>query len=227
MHSEATFKALNKASFLNFNIDVIMSLAIKKEWFSFDTYLDAMNTKYRTRAKAVFKKSSEISNRSMEHLEIEAKLSIIENLYKQVLDRADYNLGVLKARTFLEFKRSLGEDFVFMGYFLKDDLIGFTCSFLHGSILDANFMGLDYRYNTTYKLYQRMLYDFVKLTIEHNKSELRLGRTAEMSKSSIGALPVHMKLCARHRNLLPSKLLKPLISAIEPNTFDLRKPFKD
>ena len=72
-----------------------------------------------------------------------------------------------------------------------------------------------------------MLYDFVSLAIIHKKGELRLGRTAETSKSGVGAIPVEMKLFAKHRNLLPSKLLQPLISSIKPNEFELRKPFKN
>ena len=133
---------------------------------------------------------------------------------------------MLDVRTFLELKNNLGNKFIFKGYFLDGVLVGFTSSFFYRDIIDANFVGIDYNINNTYKLYQRMLYDFVNLGIQHEKKVLRLGRTAETSKSAIGALPVEMKLFARHRNLLPSKLLKPLISSIQPDEFELRRPFK-
>tara|TARA_B100000809_G_scaffold266537_1_gene329741 strand:+ start:943 stop:2127 length:1185 start_codon:yes stop_codon:yes gene_type:complete len=226
-HSLERINIIEKASFFDFNVDVNMILKMRPEWRAFDLYLADMNTKYRTRAKAVFKKSKDIQQRSLSFDEIEARLVDIEILYKQVLNKADYNLGVLKVDTFIALKKELGDDFVFKGYFLEEKMIGFTSCFLYKGILDANFVGINYEYNNTYKLYQRMLYDFVSLAILHKKEEVRLGRTAETSKSGVGALPVEMKLFAKHRNLLPSKLLQPLILSIKPNKFELRKPFKN
>lgn len=225
--NEDSFQTLHKASFLNFNVDVNMILNIRPEWLSFASYLESMNTKYRTRAKAVYKKSKSITTKDFETVDIEKHLATIDHLYHQVIQKADYNLGVLNVVTFLELKKLLKEDFVFTGYFIEDELIGFSSSFIYDTIVDANFLGINYEFNNTYKLYQRMLYDFVKLAIKHNKKELRFGRTAETSKSGVGALPIEMKLFARHRNLLPSKILKPLISSIQPDSFELRKPFKN
>jgi hypothetical protein len=226
-HSVERIKLMDKASFFDFNVDVNMILKMRPEWRSFDLYLADMNTKYRTRAKAVFKKSKDIEQRSLSFDEIETRLVDIEVLYSQVLNKADYNLGVLKVATFVRLKKELGDAFVFTSYFLEEKMIGFTSCFLYEGILDANFVGIDYRYNNTYKLYQRMLYDFVSIAILHKKGEVRLGRTAETSKSGVGAVPVEMKLFAKHRNIVPSTLLKPLLSSIKPNAFELRKPFKN
>jgi hypothetical protein len=225
-HSVEKINSIEKASFFDFNVDVNMILKMRPEWGSFDLYLADMNTKYRTRAKAVFKKSKNIQQRSLSFKDIEVHLGDIDMLYNHVLYKADYNLGILKVATFVALKKKLGDDFIFTGYFLEEKMIGFTSCFLYEAIVDANFVGINYDYNNTYKLYQRMLYDFVSLTILRKKEELRLGRTAETSKSGVGAIPVEMKLFAKHRNLLPSKLLQPLISSIKPNEFELRKPFK-
>jgi predicted N-acyltransferase len=227
LDSVERIESMEKASFLDFNVDVNMILKMRPEWVNFDLYLGDMNTKYRTRAKGVLKKSKNIKHKSLSSIEIESQLSIIDGLYKQVLSKADYNLGVLKPITFLELKKELGSDFIFTGYFLEEEMIGFSSCFLYNDILDANFVGINYLHNNQYKLYQRMLYDFVKLAIANNKNEVRFGRTAETSKSGVGALPVEMKLFAKHRNLLPSKILKPLISSIKPREFELRKPFKN
>ena len=223
---DGSFSNLNDSGFLDFNIDVNMIFKLRSEWSSFDDYLESMNTKYRTRAKAVLKKSKDIEVQELAASDIEKHSDRINFLYEQVLQKATYNLGMLDVRTFLELKKNLGNKFIFKGYFLDGLLVGFTSSFFYRDIIDANFVGFDYGINNKYKLYQKMLYDFVNLGIQHQKSVLRLGRTAETSKSGIGALPVEMKLFARHRNLLPSKLLKPLISAIQPDEFELRRPFK-
>jgi len=223
---DGSFSNLNDSGFLDFNIDVNMIFKLRSEWSSFDDYLESMNTKYRTRAKAVLKKSKDIVVQELAASDIEKHSDRINFLYEQVLQKATYNLGMLDVRTFLELKKNLGNKFIFKGYFLDGLLVGFTSSFFYRDIIDANFVGFEYGINNKYKLYQKMLYDFVNLGIQHQKSVLRLGRTAETSKSGIGALPVEMKLFARHRNLLPSKLLKPLISAIQPDEFELRRPFK-
>jgi len=223
---DGSFSNLNDSGFLDFNIDVNMIFKLRSEWSSFDDYLESMNTKYRTRAKAVLKKSKDIEVQELAASDIEKHSDRINFLYEQVLQKATYNLGMLDVRTFLELKKNLGNKFIFKGYFLDGLLVGFTSSFFYRDIIDANFVGFEYGINNKYKLYQKMLYDFVNLGIQHQKSVLRLGRTAETSKSGIGALPVEMKLFARHRNLLPSKLLKPLISAIQPDEFELRRPFK-
>jgi hypothetical protein len=71
-----------------------------------------------------------------------------------------------------------------------------------------------------------MLYDFVELAISKKARELRLGRTAEEIKSSIGAEPINMKLYVKHGNKISNKLLKPIIESIAPGEFELRRPFK-
>ena len=105
-------------------------------------------------------------------------------------------------------------------------MVGFSSCFHFNNVVDANYVGIDYNYNKDYAVYQRMLYDFVELSICLNANELRLGRTAELIKSSMGALPVNMKLYVKHRNSISNKLLGPFVSSINPSKFELRSPFK-
>ena len=71
-----------------------------------------------------------------------------------------------------------------------------------------------------------MLYNLVAFAIEKGLSKIHFGRTAEELKSTLGALPIDMKLYIRHRNKLSNQLLKPIISSINPSEFELRNPFK-
>jgi len=200
---------------------------MQANWEDFDAYLKTMNTKYRTRAKNVLKKSKQIESRAFSTEDIEKHLLEIKRLYEEVLVRVDYNLGVLNAGTFLHLKEALQEDFVFTGYFLDNQFVGFSTAFVFDTIVDANFIGVDYTYNKEHKLYQRMLYDYVDLAIQHKATELRLGRTAETIKSGVGAKPVSMKLYTRHRNCISTKLMQPVITSIKPNPYEIRKPFKN
>ena len=75
-------------------------------------------------------------------------------------------------------------------------------------------------------MYQRILYDYVEQAIDRKAKDLQLGRTSELIKSSIGAIPMNMKLYIKHNSGVSNLLLKPIIQSISPSEFELRKPFK-
>lgn len=217
---------IKKQDFREFSIDVNMVLEVQKDWTSFDDYLASMKTKFRTRAKKVFKKSKELVVTDFTTDDIETHKEIIDALYLSVLDKADFKIGKLNAVTFKNLKDTLKDSFVFKGYFLENSLVGFTTAFILNNIVEANHIGINYSFNKSHDIYQRMLYDYVNLAISRKVSELRLGRTAEIIKSSVGAKPVEMKLYARHGNSLSNQLIKPLIELISPSEYEIRNPFK-
>jgi hypothetical protein len=225
----ASFKEsdnLKKSSYRDFMIDVNMVMQLPATWNNMDDYLAAMTTKFRTKAKGVYKKSKILTIVEFDTADIENHKNRIEELYNAVHASAEYKFGQLNGQAFINFKKNLKEKFIFKGYFLEKKLIGFSSVFHSADITDANYVGLDYDYNKEYAVYQRMLYDFVELSILLKANELRLGRTAELIKSSIGAEPVNMKLYAKHRNSISNKLLGPIISNISPGEYEIRPPFK-
>lgn len=217
---------LISSHYKGFYIDVNMVLSLHPSWRNMDDYMNMMTTKYRTKLKAVYKKSAALEVKDFTLEQIKSHQERIEQLYLEVLDKAEFKFGELNGLAFVNFKQQLKEKFVFKAYFLDGQMVGFSTLFLCNPVGDANYIGLDYAYNKTNAVYQRMLYDLVEAAIQQGLMELRLGRTAETVKSSIGATPVHMKLYARHRNGLSNKIIGPLISSISPGTFELRPPFK-
>jgi len=93
-------------------------------------------------------------------------------------------------------------------------LVGFTTSFILNNAVEANHIGIDYAYNKSHDIYPKKV------------TELRLGRTAEIIKSCVGAKPVEMKLYIRHGNSISNQLLKPFIELISPSAYEVRNPFK-
>lgn len=217
---------LINSHYKGFFIDVNMVLYLLPAWKNMDAYLDMMTTKFRTKAKGVYKKSAALQVKNLELKQIMEHKERIEQLYLEVLDKAEFKFGELNGQAFINFKQSLNDKFVFKAYFLDGQMVGFSTLFLCNPIGDANYIGLDYKHNKTHAVYQRMLYDLVDASISERLTELRLGRTAETIKSSIGAIPVHMKLYARHRNGLSNKIIGPLIASISPGDYELRPPFK-
>ena len=217
---------LLKNEFEDFKIDVNMVLPIHHSWKQLGDYLESMTTKFRTKAKGVFKKSKPLQIRDLNKEDLEHYKSQIQDLYLSVLEKADFKIGELNYQTFVELKEAFNKRFVMTGYFLDDQLVGFSSAFITESFVDAGYVGLNYDVNRTYAVYQRMLYDFVEMAINAEVKELRLGRTAEEIKSCLGAEPLDMKLYVRHKNSVSNKLLKPILQSISPREFELRKPFK-
>ncbi len=217
---------LEQEDYSAFEIDVNMVIRIRDNWKTYDDYLQDLVTKFRTKVKSVYKKSSEISDRRLSAPEILELTENIDQLYDNVLMKADYRFGALKGSTLYRFAKEFPERFIFIGYFLKEELVGFSSSFHSGHVIDANFVGINYQYNYDLALYQRILCDLTKLAIDRGVTELRLGRTAEEMKSCFGAEPVGMKLLVKHRNSITNKLVKHVIHHISPSKFEIRKPFK-
>ena len=217
---------LSKKGFSEFQIDVNMIMQISPSWKNLNDYLNAMVTKFRTKAKTALRKSEELRVVDMNLNEIDFHKDKLESLYLQVLNKSSFQFGSLNAESFVNLKRNLGSDFIIKGYFLGSELVGFSSSFIFNSILDANYVGIHYELNQEYAIYQRMRYDYIELAIERNCGELRFGRTAEEIKSSVGALPIPMKLFIRHRNFIANRILKAIVATIKPSNYELRKPFK-
>ncbi|MGB1041446.1 MAG: hypothetical protein ACPGVD_11275 [Flavobacteriales bacterium] len=216
----------SKNRFKEFMVDVNMVLPIHESWKSKDDYLFSLKTKYRTRAKSVFKKSKNILIKDLSSLEINSNLTIIGELHANVIEKSNFSLGQINPLTFVKLKENLGDQFILRGAFLNDKMVGFSTSFIHNNILEANYVGIDYELNFDLAIYQRLLYDYTELAIQLKAKELQLGRTSELIKSALGALPENMKLYVKHRSTLPNLLLKPILHFVSPSKFELRKPFK-
>ena len=217
---------LKEFNYRDFMIDVNMVLHIHNQWLTIDDYFESMKTKFRTRAKSVYKKAQDVQLRSLDKSEILAYSSRLKDLFENVLDKSDFSFGKLNVKAFANFSEKLGDNFVLKGAFLDDKLVGFSTSFMNGDSLEANYVGLDYQYNIDHSVYQRILYDYVEQAIDRKAKDLQLGRTSELIKSSIGAIPMNMKLYIKHNSGVSNLLLKPIIQSISPSEFELRKPFK-
>jgi len=210
-----------------FQIDVNMILKLKENWISFELYLESMNTKYRTKAKSIYKKTQNITSKEFTAYEIHSNSLEIEKLFTSVLNTASFNMLELTVTSFYELKKQLENQFVFTAYFIETKMIGFSTACINHTYLDANYVGIDYKINKQYPLYQRILFDYVKLGINKQAKELRLGRTAETIKSSLGAVPVEMNLYLKHTNPFIQFALSPLLKYVKPSTFEVRSPFKN
>jgi hypothetical protein len=218
-------KELEEYKYHDFLVEPNMIVDIS--WDTFEDYLLAMNKKYRSRAKTIIKRGAELEKKQFSSQDILEHSKVIQKLYNNVHHKAKFRMASLNVSYFVALKKTLGEQFNFIGYFHDSKLVGFRTSFILNDSLEAHFIGLDYAVNKTLDIYQNILYDYIKETIKCNKKRLYLGRTASEIKSTVGAEAHELTCYIRHRNPLSNRIIKPFIDYLRPETWVPRNPFKE
>lgn len=203
------------------------NMIVSVNWNTFDEYLNAMSKKYRNRAKSILKKGTELQRKHFSANDIKTHASEIQKLYDNVHMKATFRMASLTSDYFVEMKKALKDHFNFIAYYHNEVLVGFRTSFILNDSVEAHFIGLNYEVNKELELYQNVLYDYIKETIEHQLPKLTLGRTASEIKSTVGAEAYQLICYIRHRNPLSNQLIKPFIDSIKTTEWIPRNPFKE
>ncbi len=210
-----------------FQVDPNMILTLRPGWNEFDDYLNSMSSKYRKKAISTIKQGSTVQRRSLTKAEIESNFVKIQQLYENVTNKAKVRLNHFNTTYFIQLKLQLKDDFELTGYYLDNELIGFSTVIYWDNNCEAHSIGMNYDFNTPYALYQNMLYDQVRSAIAKKKSKLILGRTAMEMKSNFGAEPYEMCCYVRHSGPFINKALKPVFNYIKQTEWTQRRPFKE
>lgn len=204
-----------------------MVFEINKNWKTDQDYIDALSKKYRDQYKRARKKSEGLEKRKMSLSDILKQEDIIYDLYFHVAKNAPFNTFFLARNHFSTFKEILKDDFLFYGYFLDGNLIGFNTLIKNGTVMDTYFLGYDESIQREKMLYLNMLYDMIAYSINQGFSEIVFARTALEIKSSVGAKPIKMYGLITHSNTLINHNIDKLFHYLEPKThWQERSPFK-
>jgi hypothetical protein len=217
---------LVKKRYHMFRMDMNMVLDVHPTWVDFEAYLSSLTSKSRTRVKAIFSRSEKLVFRDMTVQDIRAQSLEMDRLFKNVLSHSSFTFGVLEMEAYANWKELIGDRLIIQSVHCEDKMVGFLSAFDCGEELDIHYVGLDYDCNKDLGLYQRMLVEFLKMAIAGGYKRVNYGRTAEQAKSSLGAVPVEMRLYTKHRNLIANRLIGPLMASVTPSEFELRFPFK-
>ena len=204
----------------------IMTMSISSDWNTFKDYLAAMSSKYRIRAKAARKKGLGLKRQTWGVDEIAAQLPEIEELYRNVYNKARFRLFRINANYFLKLKENLGDKMHFNAYLVDNQLKGFSTFIFHDDQADAHLIGIDYEANQQYSLYQNMLYDYIELGIEKRVPRIDFGRTAMEIKSTVGAVPEYLHVLVKIKNPLLNSLTGILVNSEPKPDWIQRHPFK-
>lgn len=212
--------------FHGFEVEPNMNLALDPSWHTMDDYLNAMHSKYRQRARSAYKKSKPLNRVELSLTEILAHEERLYELYCEVLKPDRFNLKTISKTYFSALKRQLGDRFYVRGYFLNGEIVAFSSMIDCGEMHEAHFIGYETARNHEYKLYQRMLYDFVEAAIKGKAESLALGRTAMAIKSTVGATAEPLSLYLRMKSPFLNRLIRPLLNQVTVEDWVPRNPFK-
>lgn len=163
----------------------------------------------------------------MELPDIIALEDTIYELYFHVAKNAPFNTFFLPKNHFRVFKEIFNDKFLFYGYFLNDELIGFNTLIKNGKVMDTYFLGYNDSIQREKMLYLNMLYDMIAYSINKNFKEIVFARTALEIKSSVGAKPIKMYGLMAHRECMVNVFLPKIFTYLEPETiWQERNPFK-
>lgn len=197
------------------------------DWKSEQDYVDALSKKYRDQYKRARKKASGIEKRKMHLEEIIHYEATIYDLYFHVAKNAPFNSFFLAKNHFSVFKELLKDQFLFYGYFLEGNLIGFNTLIKNGTSLDTYFLGYDERLQREKMLYLNMLYDMLAYAINKGFKTVVFARTALEIKSSVGAQPIKMFGYVEHSLPILNRYMERIFKYLEPEMhWQQRHPFK-
>jgi hypothetical protein len=215
-------------SFYKFTTQPNMLFQIRESWTTFDDYILDTSKKYRDQYKRARKKADGISKKKMSLEEITTYNSRIYQLYMNVAKNAPFNTFYLTENHFVFLKKLLKDNFLFYGYFIGDELIGFNTLIKNGGDIDTYFLGYDEKYQREKMLYLNMLYDMIGYSINKGYKRIVFARTALEIKSSVGAKPFSMYGLIRHSNPLINLFVSKAFSYFEPKMeWKERNPFKN
>lgn len=227
LQDEKKCDVFGHSAFHSFTTEPDMFMQVDETWNSFDDYMDSLSSKYRVRAKKVLATSNNIIQKELSLEDINNNHEFLEKLYSNVVNHVAFNMATLKMDCFARMKDLYGDKCTILGYYLNDELVSFTCLFhVDKSTLHVHYIGLNYEINKTYKLYNRMLLDFVKFAIEQKKKHIHFGRTATEIKTTIGAAPNPLQAYLKMNNSLANIALPSFLKRIKPAAFIARNPFK-
>ena len=221
---------LKKSTFsllYEFNTQPNMIFELQNQWKTNTAYMEALTKKYRDQYKRAHKKFEGIETRELSLDDIILKENRIYELYFHVAKNAPFNTFFLAKNHFSSFKRQCGPKFILVGYYLKNELVGFHTLLVNGKTLETYFLGYDEQIQKEKMLYLNMLYNMTQFGIENQFKKIIFGRTALEIKSSIGAKPVIMSGFIYHTNKWINRILPKIFPNLEPSlVWQQRHPFK-
>jgi hypothetical protein len=207
--------------------EVENKMVFKSRLFSnFSEYDEKLISKYRVRKNKIFQLNKNIEFFEINVLNFEMYQNEIQNLFNNVIEKSKFKLLDLNKDYFKVFLEEQSLTFKLIGFRENETLLGFVSYFEINQEIEVHYIGLNYNYNQTNKLYNLMLYKMIELGIHENKIEVCMSRTAQEIKSSVGAQPIRVFSFLKITNIFLNILTPFFLSRLKPKNWSPRSIFK-
>ena len=176
--------------FIPIHRDVSMEMPINSAWNSIEDYIADLDKKYRKRFLKIQQAAIELNKKELNLEQIISFQKPMIELYNQVYSTQDFKLTEIKESYFIKLKESLGEKLKVFGFFKNNELLAFTTHIYNeNQQMEIHYIGINYDYNKQYNLYFNILHFGLEKAILDKQKSIELGRTAQVAKASLGAVP--------------------------------------
>ena len=151
----------------------------------------------------------------------------MQELFDNVHQNSAFGISPFNTSIYTDLINSDNPKCQVFAYFLANEMIAFSSELKDDDNLYSYFIGLDYRFNKSHRLYERILNETIKSAINNKKSKLILGRTAAEFKSNVGAQPIYSEIFVYLKSPILRRLLRPILENIQPGNWVQRNPFKE
>lgn len=220
-------QGIDETRYKEFSVQPNMILKLRPEWNSYEDYIAAFQSKYRVRAKRARKKMKGVELRELDYVDIRKHNTEIFKLYRNIVDKINFNLFFLHEEYFAELKKNMKDKFRMFAYFKDEKLLAFYTCIDNKREMNAHFLGYDPSANKEHQLYLNSLYDMVDLSLQYDFDTINFSRTAMEIKSSMGAEPLDMLCYLKHQNNMINTVVAKIVGALNPTEeWVQRRPFK-
>lgn len=193
---------------------------------NFNEYDEKLISKYRVRKNKIYQLNKNIESFEINAYNFQKFQKDIQHLFKNVIEKSKFKLLDLDQDYFKVFIEEQPQKFKLIGFREKDTLLGFVSYFEINQEIEVHYIGLDYNYNQSNKLYNFMLYKMIELGINENKMEVCMSRTAQEIKSTVGAQPERVYSFLKITNVFLNILTPFFLSRLKPKIWSPRSVFK-
>lgn len=192
---------------------------------NFQEYKDALHSKYRVRLNKIYQQNIDTKIIEIDVDNFEEYKSDIKSLFHNVVGSSKFKLTNLDEEYFLLFTSHV-ERFKIKGYIYKDKLVGFISYFQLDSIIEVHYVGLDYSFNHSNKIYNYILYTIIESSFQSGQRRICYGRTAQELKSTLGAKPYSITSSLKINKFFINLLTPFFLKRMFPEPWIMRNPFK-
>lgn len=202
------------------------NMRLKLVWRDFNSYKEALRSKYRVKINKADTKSTLLTVKSFEALDIKAHKPRLQELYSNITDKALFKTVDMNLDTYVFLKERFRESVFLNTYWYQNVIVGFAAAFNVNKVLHAHFIGLDYTLNKELSIYPRILNDYVRMGFDSGCEEVNFGRTSSEIKSTLGAQPEDLLCYVRHRRTIANFCFKPLVRQLKMTKYKQHTPFR-